>query len=241
MHTNTMLFFCPISNNTSLNRKITMPSEPRSKYRHSHLSKRQYAKMIITQHLKGILQITKLSPFLNIFKKFIYLTEGEREREREHVSRGSSRGRRRSRLLAEQGARHGTGSQDPRIMTWSEGRYPLTEPPRRPQSFLTHSSCLSPCTVLLYTVFCWAPTMCQSLNPWAETLTYSSEYILWWRTRSYTQVSHTKVQNSFECYTTIFCKNSRYKLQMRKFPIYQKVMWFFFSLILKRKETHEKH
>ena len=41
----------------------------------------------------------------------------------EHTSRGSSRGRGRSRLPAEQGAWHEAWSQDPRTMTWIKGRH----------------------------------------------------------------------------------------------------------------------
>ena len=37
------------------------------------------------------------------------------------MSRG--RGRERSRLLTEQGAHHGAGSQDPEVMTQAEGRH----------------------------------------------------------------------------------------------------------------------
>ena len=43
-----------------------------------------------------------------------------------------SRRRGRSRLPAEQGARHGTRSQDPGIMTDAEADASLTEPPRCP-------------------------------------------------------------------------------------------------------------
>ena len=56
--------------------------------------------------------------------------EGEREsfiwaenqREREHEWRRGQRGRGRSRLSTEQGAQIHASSQDPRIMTWAEGR-----------------------------------------------------------------------------------------------------------------------
>ena len=61
--------------------------------------------------------------FVNCYLlKRSYLFIWERERVRESTSRGSSRGRRRSRLPAEQGAQCGTRSQDLRITTWAEGR-----------------------------------------------------------------------------------------------------------------------
>ena len=55
----------------------------------------------------------------NFFNKdFSYYLEGELERDstREH------RGRRRRRLITEQGTWCGTQSQDPKTMTWAEGR-----------------------------------------------------------------------------------------------------------------------
>ena len=51
---------------------------------------------------------------LMYFLRFAYLFE------RKHTSKDTGRGR--SRLPTEQGAWHGTRSQDPEIMTWAEGR-----------------------------------------------------------------------------------------------------------------------
>ena len=63
--------------------------------------------------------------FIIIFLRF-YLCICERETERAHMSeretRSRGRGRGRSRLSAQQGARCRAQSQDPRTMTWAQGR-----------------------------------------------------------------------------------------------------------------------
>ena len=67
-----------------------------------------------------------------LFKDYIYLFMRHREREREAETQAEGE------AGSMQGAQSGTGSRDPRIMPWTEGRRQTTEPPAdpRPLSFL---------------------------------------------------------------------------------------------------------
>ena len=88
-------------------------------------------------------QNTECGEWLNVLNFFSFLTflfkifidwlidwlicQGKRER----AQAGGVAGRERSRLPAEQGAQGSSGSQDPGIMTWAEGRHllnPLSQP-----------------------------------------------------------------------------------------------------------------
>jgi len=71
------------------------------------------------QYQFNIMKYTSSFYWIIFFKDFIYLFD----RERAQVGRVVDRGRRRSRLPAEQGARCGARSQHPGIMTWAEGRH----------------------------------------------------------------------------------------------------------------------
>ena len=66
--------------------------------------------------------------FLKEFLKFIYSWETQREREAETQAEGEAG--------SMQGARCGTQSRDPGIMTWAKGGRSIIKPPRCPENII---------------------------------------------------------------------------------------------------------